>query len=367
MRTIASAAAIALVATTIAAAGGAAPAADSPVHQEALAERVALLDPAAVLAAIEAGEAFELPSLHGTVEARAGARVQDLISYTDVDADGTTVTVERPPKVWLMERTDGSAHGVVLAFNHTLRAWLRDPDGTTMVEPLAEGPGAPLPIVEYRVYRLHEASGPSAPRAAEDGGGPGTLSHIDVFYDVYAYVDPEYRDQYGSCCWADQVSYILGLLNGYFDDVKLEYSYGGGEVDAGFNTDDMDTAWDRIVGKSYNGADVKSYWSFRDFDGCAIGRAAFPGSVFMIQHDPDLCHLDLVPVNDAERAYFTARELGKNNNAHHDYHWSQTEWLHEHRSIMKDALTGHLHGCWSQTNMNRMSSYLGTSSVGTAC
>lgn len=365
-KAIASAVAIALAATTMAAAGGSAPAVEGSVHEVADG-RVVTLDPAGVRAAIEEGRAFELPAKDGSVSVSAGARVRDTISYAGVADDGTRTTVDRPINVWWIETEDRAAQGVVLSFNHTLRAWLRDANGTTLVQPLAEGPGMPLPVLEYVVHRVEDLLGGDAPLPS-GAGGVTILSHIKVWRSIYAYVDPEFANQYGGCCWPDQITYILSLLNGYFDDVELEYWLYGAEIDSGFNTNDMNAAWDRLIYKSYAGANVKSYWSYRDFDGCEVGAASTPGSIFLIQHNPDDCHLNLVPATDAENAYFTSRELGKNQNAHPNYHWSSTTWYgHEHRSIMKDSLWGHLHGCWSGTNMNRMSSYLGTSSVGSAC
>lgn len=364
---VATALALALVASTIAVAGGTTPAASFETDEHP-SERVTTLDPSAVLAAIEAGEPFELPTVHGEATILAGDRVQETISYTDVTLDGERVTTVRPPNVWWIERTDASGLGAVLAFNHTVHAWLRDGDGTTLLAPVDDRPDVPWPFLDYRVYEVPDLLGSSQPDGDGEDGGVGILSHIKVFKDVYAYVDTEYRDWRGSCCWADYVDYTLGLLNGYFDDVELEYSYHGGEVDSGFNSNSMDDAWNRLTGLSWNGADVRSHFSYKDFDGCEVGTAAFPGASFLIQHKADACHLGLVPSSDGERAYLTAHELGKNNYAHPNYHWSDTTLTgHEHRSIMDPSLGGHYHGCWSQTNMDRMSSYLGTSSVGTAC
>lgn len=365
---IVSALALALVASTITAVGDTTPAA-APVDGHLLDERVVTLDPAAILAAIEAGEAFDLPTIDGEAVIAAGPRVQDLISYTDEGPDGEQITYERPPNVWHVNALGDSARGAALSFGHTFRAWLGGENGTTLVEPLAEGPGVPLPITEYRVYHVPgPIVGPRDPGESGDDSSIGILSHIQVFLKVYAYVDTQYRDEYGSCCWADQIDWILTLLNPYFDDIELEYTYHGGQVDSGFNSNSLSDAWNRLVGLSYNGAHVKSHWSFKDFDGCEVGTASLPGSIFVIQHKSDACHLGLLPGNDAERAYLTAHELGKNNNANPAYHWSDVTLTgHEHRSIMDDSLWGHYHGCWSETNMDRMSSYRGTSSVGTPC
>lgn len=369
---IVSALALALLASTISVVGGIAPAAatfEDP-HGDHRDERIATLDPATVLAAIEAGQPFELPTLEGETTLAAGDRVQEKIPFTNVGLDGEPTTTVRPPNVWRVDAVDTQGHGVVLAFNHTLRAWIQNADGTTLIEPIEEGPGVPLPIADYVISRLPDPTGAQIPGSDDPGDetGVGILSHIQVYKDVYAYVDVEYRDQYGSCCWADQITYILALLNNYFDDVELAYRYDGGQVDTGFSSTDMDTAWNRLTGLSWNGADVRSHWSYKDFDGCEVGTAAFPGASFLIQHKTDACHLGLLPSTDAERAYLTAHELGKNNHAHPNYHWSDTTLTgHEHRSIMDDSLWGHYHECWSQTNMDRMSSYLGTSSVGTAC
>lgn len=369
--TIVSALAIALVAATFAATGGITPttatATGHPTDQN-LDQRTVQLDPAEVLAAIEAGRVFELPSGEGETRVVARDRIQDKISFTDIGLEGRPVTTVRPPNVWWIETSDGTGLGAVLVFNHTLRAWVGHADGMTMIEPVEEGPGVPLPITDYRVSRL---PGPlmTPPTGSEtDGDRVGVLSHVKVDKGVYAYVDTQYRDQYGICCWADQITYVLALLNNYFDDVELAYHYHGGQVDSGFSSTDMQTAWNLLIGLPWNGADVRSHWSYKDFDGCEVGTAGFPGATFLIQHASDACHLGLLPSTDAERAYLTAHEIGKNNHAHPTYHWSDTTWNgHEHRSIMDGSLWGHYHGCWSQTNMDRMASYLGTASVGTAC
>lgn len=348
----------------------AAPGPEDPGHHDDRSVDEVVLDPSAVHAALLEGRPFELPTGSGDMALVGLGRTQPSITYTDDGPDGP-MAVTRAPNVWWVADEEGTPVGAVLSFDHVLRAWFHHSGGTVLLEPATAGDSATRPAETYRVTRLAEPIGSFAPAPEREdpaGDGVGILSHIAVFKDVYAYVDPEYRAQYGTCCWTDQVQYVLGLLNTYFDDVELNYRFLGGAVDSGFNTNNLNTAWNRLVSKPYNGADVKSYWSYRDFDGCDIGRATLPGSVFLVQHAPDWCHLNLLPGNDVERAYFTAHELGKNNNAHPNDHWSSTTWTgHEHRSIMDGSLWGHLHECWSSTNLGRMATYLGTSSVEPAC
>lgn len=335
-------------------------------HAEPVTEEVRL-DPAAVHEAIVEGEPFDLPVPNGSVEVQATERTQQTIRYQNAAGDDVIV---RPPNVWKTQSTDGNAHGLVLSFNHTLHAWLTDGTHAAFIEPASAAPGTSTDEV-YTVagdplQRILDEEGSSTETTSD--GDVGTQTHIKVYFDVYAYVDTEYRNQYGSCCWADQVDYILSLLNNYFDDVELEYRYCGGEVDSGFSSTDMDTAWDRLVNKPYNGCDVKSHWSYKDFDGCEVGKAAFPGTIMLIQHQPDDCHDNERPSSDAQRAYLTAHELGKNNDAWSGDHWSETTLtLHEHRSIMDASLWGHYHECWSQANLDAMATWLGTSVVESPC
>lgn len=328
------------------------------------------LDPAAIHEAILVGEPFELPTPDGPETVHATERTQETISYQNAPDQGQIV---RPPNVWKTTAADGAFHGLVLSFPHTIHAWLTDGTHSVFIEPAAPASSS----VTDEVYRvsgdemvgiIDGVIGGDDDEEEADDGEAGIQSHIKVFFDLYAYVDTEYRGQYGSCCWADQVDYILSLLNNYFNDVELEYRYCGGEVDSGFNSNDIDDAWNRVVNKPYNGCDVKSHWSYKDFDGCEVGTASFPGSVMVIQHKPDACHNSERPSSDAQRAYLTAHELGKNNDAWSGDHWSETTLLlHEHRSIMDPSLWGHYHGCWSQDNLDAMASWLGTSVVESAC
>jgi hypothetical protein len=320
-------------------------------------ERIAALDPAEVHQAIQEGEPFDLPTVDGSVTVEATERTQETIRYVDGSTDRT---VERPPHVWETTVVGGEGHGLVLAFDHTVHAWTTADGNATYVEPVESLPGTQTD----RTYRVLEKDG--QPQPADSLVSPA--SHIQVYKDVYAYVDAEYESQYGSCCWADQVDYILGLLNNYFDDVQLEYSYCGGEVDYEFDSYNMDDAWNRLVDKPYNGCSVKSHWSFKDFDGCEVGKATLPGSIMLNQQTEDACNGLGRPDTDAERAYLTAHELGKNNDAYPEDHWSYTTWtLHEHRSIMDPDLAGHYHECWSQANLDAMTNWLGTSVSEDSC
>lgn len=335
-------------------------------HAEPFSEEVRL-DPTAVHEAIVDGEPFDLPVPDGSVEVQATERTQETIRYQNAAGDDVIV---RPPNVWKTQATGGDAHGLVLSFNHTLHAWLTDGTHAAFVEPATAAPGtSPDEVYTVAGDRLAEILGEDGSTSeGSSDGDVGTQTHIQVYFDVYAYVDIQYRDQYGSCCWADQVEYILNLLNDDFNDVELEYNYCGGEVDAGFNSKSIDDAWNRVVNKPYNGCTVKSHWSYKDFDGCEVGTASLPGTVMVIQHHPDACHYNERPTSDAQRAYLTAHELGKNNAADPDDHWSETTWtLHEHRSIMDPSLWGHYHGCWSQSNLDAMATWLGTSVVESPC
>lgn len=350
----ATAIAIVLLAAT---AAGASQSMNDTSPATAVPDGAAMMDPSEVHEHVRKGEVFELPTPEGSVSVKATERVQETISFSN----GTDKpSIQRAPHVWGLEPVESEGEGLILSFNHTVRAWVSTPEEAAYVEPLADLPGTQ----RETVYEVTEAQ----PADIESATGVQPLSHIQKYMSIYAYVDTQYRDQYGSCCWADQIVYIIDLSNNDFDDVELEYTYDGGTVDTDFDTYNIDTAWDTLISKSWNGADVRSYWSYKDLDGCEIGRATLPGWTFLTQHRPDSCHYGDVPNTDSERSYFTSHELGKNNDAHPDYEWSQTESTgHEHRSIMKESLWGHLHTCWSQTNLDRMASYLGTSVAESPC
>lgn len=324
--------------------------------EEAAPDGLAVLDPGEVHASILEGQPFEVPTPSGSVLVEATDRVQESIEYRSSPGEPYT---ERAPNVWHVEPVQSDGVGLVLSFNHTLSAWVATPSEGTHVEPLLGEPGA----TEDSLYQVQAGDPMDAPSSV----GFGILSHIQEYRDVYAYVDTEFEAEHGSCCWADEIVWTLSKLNTFFQDVQLEFTYLSGTVDTDFNSHDIDDAFSTLIGKSWNGADIRSHFSYKDFDDCHWAKAELPGDTFVIQHESSSCHFDQVPTTDAQRAYVTANPLGMNMNAHPDHHWSETEDGHEHRSIMKPSLWGHFHTCFSQENLNRMSSYLGTNVIGTAC
>jgi hypothetical protein len=359
--------------------------ADAPVVDEdvggGIEGYVTVLDPGEIREKLVEGEAFDMPVVEGEVTIDEAER-RGTIEYTDVAENGSQEEVSRPSNLWEITTQDDDREGVVFSVDHSVRAWIDMGDYTSFVEPVQSEIDPDHPDRAYKIYRLSgdskellqdgfdEVRG-SEEDSAVNGSGDDIVrptGHVQVYKTIYAYVDTEYRNQYGSCCWADQVDYILTTVSNWIDDVELWYNYGDGEVDPDFDTKDIDQAWDTLTSKSRQGEDVRTHWSYKDFDGCTIGLATEPGWSKLIQHAPDNCHGNSIPDNDAERAYLSTHEFGHNNNAAHDYHWSDTTWYgHEHRSFMDGSAWGHYHECWSQTNMNRMANHLGTSAVGDAC
>ncbi|MGQ0536911.1 MAG: hypothetical protein ACT4PT_12675 [Methanobacteriota archaeon] len=211
------------------------------------------------------------------------------------------------------------------------------------------------------------------------GGDPGCSDKYDqdesprnaAERTVYVYVDTQYRDQYGTCCWYNQIAWIFQILGHWFDDARVVVAFDGAEVDPTFSTDDIDQAWDLLRIKSSYGRNIRGYWSYREFDGCTIGYGAEPPATprMLIQHQPEACHLNKIPGNDAEQAYLTAHEFGHVMNANHGSAWitCDSTCAHYHRSVMYGSAWEHYHACWSSANLNRITSYVGTARKDPSC
>jgi hypothetical protein len=315
----------------------------------------AVIDPGEVHQRILDGEVFEAPTPHGSVTVEATERVQRSIASSN---GPDQPTVERPPNVWELaagRRGRRGARAVLRAHAPCLGHHARG----------RQPRGAPRrPPGHRRGDRLPGDGGP----ASTPSGEPtfGTLSHIQVYRSVYAYVDTQYRDQYGSCCWADQVVYILDLL-------KTSTTSSSSTTTTAHRRHRLRQLGHRrrLEHARQQGLERRRPALALELQGLRRVRRG-PGNPNRVDV-PDPAPLRQLPprpapdherpacLPDRARAGQDQRRPSQLPLGADRFQWPRAPVDHEGQPL------GHYHNCWSQTNLDRMASYLGTSVAESPC